>query len=211
MTNCTRMTTLKHTGTLHELYNDESAEHTELVKYTIYAYLARSLVIWPFIPKSGQTFNLSRDDPMNPDKTAKFDDIQCTFDDEGKLLSYDTSQSIEDTVATLFQAVDKPLNRNPYFMQRVEEVKTGKRMSPDEAEAFRKNFCWTLRHPRGPRKIFTLKEDIPRWSTYLKVHVDRDHGKEELAYVVVFITFCAHQTQVTYTHTHTTDTGLLSR
>ena len=156
------------------------------MKYTIYAYLARSLVIWPFIPKSMQGFNLGRDDPRNPEKTAKFDQIECTFDDEGKLLSYNTSQSIEDTVATLFQAVDKPLDKNPYFMQRVEEVKTGKKMSPEEAEAFRKNFCWTLRHPQGPRKVFTLKDDIPRWSTYMKVHIDRDDDKKELAYWPAF-------------------------
>jgi len=71
-------------------------------------------------------------------------------------------------------------------MQRVEEIKTGKQMTPDEAEAFRKNFCWTLRDPRGKRKIYTLKNDIPRWSTYLKVHSAREDAKEELAYWAAF-------------------------
>jgi len=66
-------------NTLHELYEDQSTEHTELVKYTICAYLTQSLVIWPFIPKGQVRFDLSRDDPMNPEKTAKLDQIECMF------------------------------------------------------------------------------------------------------------------------------------
>ena len=79
---------------------------------------------------------------------GKFDQIECTFDDEGA-SSYDTSQSIghgRDVVSGGGQT----FGQESVFHARG-EVKTEENES-EEAEAFRKNFCWTLRHPQGPRR-----------------------------------------------------------
>eukprot|EP00940_MAST-03C_sp_MAST-3C-sp2_P002495 g2495.t1 len=173
--------------TLSELRNHKRAHFPKLIEYAIRSETTDSGegAVYPFMWKTREGFKTEE----------KPQDFELTFakgggDDKPPVVAAYAlgSSSIDNTIASIFEAVKKPLHKHPYFMQRVREYRTGKKMTPDEAEAFRKdNFCWvnTQTKKSGPMapKIVGLKE-IPLWSAYLTMARTRD--EDDPAYFMEF-------------------------